>query len=94
MRQALRRVREAIGLFRHDADTLALVPNLRMPGPLKTAIEDASVARQRAFDAATQASTALRHATRALDDAGLSRRDAATLLGISHQRVQQLVDGT
>jgi predicted transcriptional regulator len=32
-------------------------------------------------------------AARELTAAGYSRRDAATLLGISHQRVQQLLDG-
>ena len=30
---------------------------------------------------------------RALAQAGLSRRDVAYLLGVSHQRIQQLIEG-
>jgi predicted transcriptional regulator len=44
-----------------------------------------------AEDRSREANTAAAHA---LTDAGYSRRDAATLLGISHQRVQQLLDGS
>ena len=33
-------------------------------------------------------------AVRALNELGLSRRDAAELLGLSHQRVQQLLEAS
>jgi transposase-like protein len=50
-----------------------------------------SQARMEAEQAGTTAQESTVSAVRQLTDMGLSRRDAADLLGISHQRVQQLL---
>ena len=65
------------------------------PGPsVRLAIEAAKRARNEADDAAEKARQALTDAAFDLTGAGYSRRDIAILLGISHQRVQQLLDGS
>jgi transposase-like protein len=50
-----------------------------------------SQARSKAEQAGEGAREATQEAARRLTAMGLSRRDAADLLGISHQRVQQLL---
>lgn len=85
--QTLRRVRQALGFFRRDAGAIALQPDTVLPRDMQASLD--SVHQARLAAAAAQAS--LRDAALALTDGGLSRRDAATLLGISHQRVHQLL---
>ena len=48
-------------------------------------------ARETAEHAAALARDSTAHAARVLTDEGFSRRDVASILGISHQRVQQLL---
>ncbi len=48
-------------------------------------------ARETAEHAAALARDSTAHAARVLTDDGYSRRDVASILGISHQRVQQLL---
>jgi predicted RNase H-like HicB family nuclease len=82
--QAMRRVREALGLFRQDPDHVSLEAEPLLPPDLQRAAE----AGRRALAARDD----LVGATQILARAGLSRRDTAVLLGISHQRVQRLLD--
>lgn len=89
LRQASERIREALaGWLDRDPETLAVSD--RLPEELEAMV--ALVARRR--DQAERAGAAAQQATAAavrwLAEQGLSRRDAAVLLGISHQRVQQL----
>lgn len=64
----------------------------QLPAPVLRAIEDAEAARTEADGAATRAAAARAAAARALvRDAHLSLRDAAEVLGLSHQRIQQLL---
>lgn len=93
MPQALRRVRQAIQLFCSDAATLPLEPHPILPDALQASVDDARAARANAEVVAGDARKTLKGAAITLTAGGLSRRDAATMLGISHQRVQQLLDG-
>ncbi len=91
LEQARRRVREALGLFVKDADTADLVAQIRLPQPARRAVTRGLTARQRANQERAKALKSLREAMRALTRMGLSRRDTGELLGLSHQRIQQLV---
>jgi hypothetical protein len=66
----------------------------QLPASVLRAIEKAGAARTQADTAATKAAAAKAAAARALvREVHLSMRDAAELLGLSHQRVQQLLAG-
>ncbi len=93
--EARRRIREALALALGDderAERAKLVDDVRLPADVRKALVRAQRARQQLeIDMArVQVSTevAIRQLVKKL---GLSVRDASELLGISHQRVQQLV---
>jgi predicted RNase H-like HicB family nuclease len=92
LRQAKRRIREALSLWVDDADEAELVFDVRLPSAIRRKVTASRRARETALDAQRRATEAL--ALTALElvrKDGLSVRDAAELLGLSHQRVQQLV---
>lgn len=71
---------------------LDITEDIRLPGPVRASLELARQARQHAQEARDAASGATREAALALVREGnLSVRDAADMLGLSHQRVQQLL---
>jgi predicted RNase H-like HicB family nuclease len=90
---ARRRVREALALAVGDtaAQVAELVDDVKLPGAVRKVVARATAARSKlhAIQAEAQESTAtaVRELRKRL---GLSIRDIADLLGISHQRVQQL----
>lgn len=92
--QARRRIREALSLFVEDADEAELVEEIQVPAQLRKKIAAQRQAKQEADAKAGWAQTLLREATADVLRLGLTRRDAARVLGISYQRVQQLAPKT
>jgi predicted RNase H-like HicB family nuclease len=88
-----KRIREALALFVDEAaaDRATLVDDIRLPAAIKRKVREVAAVRLRAERLKEKAQDVTRvaasHLTRR---AGLSVRDAAEMLGISHQRVQQL----
>jgi hypothetical protein len=64
----------------------------QFPAPLASVADDVIRARTAAERAGVKAQQQTIEAVRALADLGLSRRDAAELLGLSHQRVHQFLE--
>jgi predicted RNase H-like HicB family nuclease len=90
--QALTRMREAAGLwFQIDEGQIELIPRPVLPKATGHTVEQARQARAQARDADSLAVEQTRKAAAALTGRGISMRDAAAILGISHQRVHQLL---
>ena len=90
--EARRRIREALELFVEDAPHAILVDDVRLPALATRAIRAYETLRKNADRQNRRAAIAARRAVRVLRSGALkmSARDAANLLGISHQRVHQL----
>lgn len=94
LEQARRRIREALGLWVEDAETAELVEEVRLPTEAREAIRRSRRARSEAEQQREEAQAATSEAARALvQELHLGLRDAGELLGLSYQRVQQLVRG-
>ena len=91
--EARRRIREAMDLFVDDARSAQLIDDVKLPMTAVKAIRAYTTLRKRADREDRRASLAARRAVRLLGGGKLiiSARDAARLLGVSHQRVHQLV---
>lgn len=90
--QALARMREAAALwFQTDENAIELIPHPVLPKTAGRTVEQARQAREEAKNADRLAIEQTRKAVIALTDRGISMRDAAAILGISHQRVHQLL---
>jgi len=90
LRQAEARIREALAAWL-DRDPDRLEITSEWPAELEKVATSVSRARREAAASAQAAGTATAKAAKRLDRMGLSRRDTAEVLGISHQRVQQLL---
>ena len=90
--EARRRIREAMELFVDDARSAKLVDDVKLPATATKAIRAYVSLRKRADQEDRRAAAAARRAVRLLQGGRLkmSARDAARLLGVSHQRVHQL----
>lgn len=90
--EARRRIVEAMGLFINNARSAKIVDDLKLPAAAKKAIRTYSTLRKRAEQEDRRAALAARRAVRVLRGGRLkmSARDAARVLGLSHQRVHQL----
>jgi predicted RNase H-like HicB family nuclease len=95
LQHARRRLRDALRLFVNAAaaDRAAFDEKIHLHRQVRTPIAKSRAARHRADLAAQAAAQATRAAVMILtDDLNLSVRDAAEVLNLSHQRVQQLRD--
>ena len=90
LRQAQSRIREALALWLSVTPTEVTVRD-QFPGALAAVADDVARARTAAERAGAKAQQQTVAAVKALTELGLSRRDAAELLGLSHQRVHQLL---
>jgi predicted RNase H-like HicB family nuclease len=90
--EARRRIREALELFVDDARTAGIVDDVKLPMTAARAIRAYATSRRRADEEGRRAALAARRAVRVLRSGRLkmSARNAARLLGLSHQRVHQL----
>jgi predicted RNase H-like HicB family nuclease len=92
LNEARRRIREALSLWVDDAETAELGEEIRLPSDARQAIQRSSAARLRAEQGRENAQRATTAAAELLvQRLGLGVRDAGELLGLSYQRVQQLV---
>ena len=90
LRQAEARIREALALWlEREPEALEITP--QWPAEVATLATEVSQARYAASKSAHNAGATTANAAKKLDRMGLSRRDTADVLGISHQRVQQLL---
>lgn len=90
LRQAAERIREALAVWLdREPDELEIIDQL--PEEFEAMAREVARRRSQAVRAGDAAQAATAEAVRELAARGLSRRDAAQLLGISHQRVQQLL---
>ncbi len=90
LRQAEARIREALALWLdRDPDNLKIASE--WPAELADVASEVSAARRSAAASVQAAGESTAEAARKLEQMGLSRRDTADVLGISHQRVQQLL---
>ena len=90
LRQAHERIREALALWL-DCDEDALDIHDQYPSSVAAVTVRVARARAEAQRAGSKAQPQTLEAVKTLTDLGLSRRDAGELLGISHQRIQQLL---
>jgi predicted RNase H-like HicB family nuclease len=90
--EARRRIREALELFVDDARKATIVDDVKLPSAVTRAIRAYETLRRNAEEESRRAARAARRAVRLLRTGKLkmSARDAARLLGLSHQRVHQL----
>jgi predicted RNase H-like HicB family nuclease len=88
-----RRIREALALFIDEklAATVDLVDDVRLPRSTGAVVKQAATVRAQLDELQAEAIRATSVAAKLLvRKSGLSVRDAADLLGVSHQRIQQL----
>ncbi len=93
--EARKRIREALAVHLDLDDEAAaaaeLVDDIELSAAERKAVERAQRAREEARQAQERAVEAATTAARKLSDTGLSTRDAAEVLGVSHQLVHNYI---
>ena len=92
--EARRRIVQAMELFVDHARSSKILDDVKLPTGAAKAIRDYASLRKKADQEGRRAALAARRAVRVLrgERLKMSARDAARLLGLSHQRVHQLAD--
>ncbi len=92
IQQARERIREALGLFVENADRAELVDHVKLPREARALVGMTKAAREKASAAAETAQESTQKTVLFLArHQKMSVRDVGDLLGLSHQRVQQLL---
>jgi predicted RNase H-like HicB family nuclease len=90
--QATERAREALGLFIGDAaETVELLAKTILPSSAARVLKRAIAARSRMEAEIAKAAVVTKEAVEVLTKLKLSRRDAGELLGVTRQRIQQIL---
>lgn len=92
LHEASARIVEALATWL-DCEPAELAVTDRLPDDIAAVVRDVADKRSRAQAADEQARESTLAGARTLIDRGFSRRDAARVLGLSHQRIQQLLAG-
>jgi predicted RNase H-like HicB family nuclease len=89
--QAKRRLREALALFVDDADKAVFKAHLKLPPDFESALQKYRSETKAAREVQARArALAQRLARRAIKELHLTMREAGELLGVSHQRIEQI----
>lgn len=92
LRKAEAHLRDALALWLEvSEDDLTILPTYDLPTDAVDAISIAGQWRSQAAEVDARASQQMIRACLLLQEAGLSQRDIGQLLGLSHQRVHQLL---
>lgn len=90
--QARKRIREALCLFVDDSDEAQLIDDIILPANARVLLKRVLATRVRAEKEAAKLQTSTAEAAQVLTrEVGVSVRDAGELLGLSHQRVHQIL---
>ncbi len=90
--QAKERIREALGLYDEQASTAILEDEIEFPDSVKRVVTEYRKHRARIEREQREVQKCAKEAARTLTRRlGIGMRDAGEILGLSHQRVQQLV---
>ena len=90
--EARKNIREALSLFVEDQEDVLIIEAQRLPRVARTAVTACRRAREQAESASDIALESTSNTVRFLSkEVGLGIRDIGELLGISHQRVAQLL---
>lgn len=91
--KASKRIRQAVALLLEVSEhSFDLIDDVRLGPSLTRALKRLQASQQRLEEQEARAETERLAVARALTKLGISRRDAGILLGVSGQRVQQLLE--